>query len=91
MKAILVIDIDDSLVEGEERFAVDGYLMQESDCVGCYEAVGRINAVLKPMPKKKEAYAESYTERADEFSAKTHPLYADGWNACLEEITGETE
>ena len=55
MKAILVIDIDDSLIEGEERFAIDGYLMQESDCVGCYEAVGRItNAILKPMPEKKE-------------------------------------
>ncbi len=36
MKAILVIDIDDSLIEGEERFAIDGYLMQESDCDGCY-------------------------------------------------------
>ena len=55
MKAILVIDIDDSLIEGDERFAIDGYLMQESDCVGCYEAVGQIrNAVLKPMPTKKK-------------------------------------
>lgn len=41
---------------------------------------------LKPMPQKKEAYASSYTERAYEFSAKTHPLYADGWNDCLMEI-----
>ena len=41
---------------------------------------------LKPMPQKKEAYAESYTDRADEFSCKKHPLYAQGWNECLEEI-----
>ena len=82
MKAILVIDIDDSLVDGEERFAVDGYLMQESDCVGCYEAVGRINAVLKPMPEK----------NTWDITKNGHVTeYAEGWNACLEEITGETE
>lgn len=81
-KAILVIDIDDSLVDGEERFAVDGYLMQESDCVGCYEAVGRINAVLKPMPEK----------NTWDITKNGHVTeYAEGWNACLAEITGETE
>ena len=86
MKAILVIDIDDSLVEGDERFAVDGYLMQESDCVGCYEAVGRIeNAVLKPMPRHKYGFEDNGLRPSDQI------LIQSGWNACLDEILGETE
>lgn len=77
MKAVLVIDIDDSLIEGEDRFAIDGYLMQESDCVGCYETVGLIrNAVLKPMPKRKNIYTDIETI---------------GWNHCLEEIENGTD
>lgn len=83
MKAILVIDIDDSLIEGKEKFAVDGYLMQEPDCVGCYETVGRIrNAVLKPIPIKKEAVMGM---------GKINFGKALGWNACLDAITGEIE
>lgn len=46
MKAILLVKIDDSLIEGKEKFAVEGYLMQESDAPECYEAVGIINAPL---------------------------------------------
>lgn len=79
MKAILVIDIDDSLVEGEERFAVDGYLMQESDCVGCYEAVGRINAVLKPLPDCPDVPDTIANDVA----------YIIGWNDCIVEISKE--
>lgn len=81
MKAILVIDIDDSLIEGEERFVVDGYLMQESDCAGCYEAIGRItNAVLKPMPKKKPIYD------AIGLTQEVINLPNIGYNKCIEEI-----
>ena len=83
MKAILVIDIDDSLIEGEDKFAIDGYLMQESDCAGCYEAVGRIkNVVLKPLP---EVNTWDVTENGHVTE------FAEGWNACLDEILGETE
>lgn len=89
MKAILVIDIDDSLVEGEERFAVDGYLMQESDCVGCYEAVGRIrNAILKPMPNYMELEKPNVTQAK---AIKIDNSFRFGWNMCLGEILGETE
>lgn len=89
MKAVLVINIDDSLIEGDERFAVDGYLMQESDCVGCYEAVGRIrNAVLKPMP---QAVAYEMTDTQTIKAVKVDNGFRLGWNACLEKITGETE
>ena len=76
MKAILIIDIDGSLIEGEERFAIDGYLMQESDSVGCFEAVERItNAVLKPLPQRKT-------------NAKTHEeaIYMSGYNTCVSDI-----
>ena len=90
MKAILVIDIDDSLIEGDERFAIDGYLTQESDCIGCYEAVGRIrNAVLKPMPEKYlERDITIETERDVEMC--THGITI-GRNVLIDEILGVTE
>ena len=79
MKAILVIDIDDSLIEGNERFAVDGHLMQESDCDGCYEAVGYIkNAPLKPMPQLKDISDRKIT-------------YEEGWNECIESLEEDVE
>ena len=89
MKAILVIDVDDRFVEDEDdrfSFAIDVYLMQESDCAGCFEAVGYItNAVLKPMPQKKE------TRSAIQYSGLAEEYRKEGWNECLDEILGETE
>ena len=72
MKALIVIEIPE-----------DHFLVTANDL---YERLKGYKCDLKPMPQKKEAYASSYTERAYEFSAKTHPLYADGWNDCLMEI-----
>ena len=37
---------------------------------------------LKPMPKRK---LHEYEQVDDEYG------YVEGWNACLDEITGETE
>ncbi len=40
--------------------------------------------VIKPMPEKREPKEEWFNEyHRDEF--------ADGWNACIDEILGETE
>lgn len=58
---------------------------------------------LKPMPEKKvvtvnkieDIQSYSITEVADKISAqiilKTDEVFALGWNACIDEITGETE
>lgn len=88
MKAILVIDIDDSLIEGEDdRFAIDGYLMQESDAPECYEAVGYItNAVLKPMPDRKCIKNEDEFMDVCGWMEQVQIGMDIGWNACLEEI-----
>ena len=97
MKAILVIDINGSLIEGEDKFAIDGYLMQESDCAGCYEAVGYIkNVPLKPLPEKLYVGAKRIEDvmssefDIDKFILKIQldadKLFALGWNACIEVI-----
>lgn len=58
---------------------------------------------LRPTPQKKDVTVKriediqsySITEVADKISAKiilkTNEIFALGWNACLDEITGETE
>ena len=88
MKAILVIDKPESCtscllgIYNKKWFCLD--TNKDIDICDRYNIPEW--CPLKPMPQKKEAYAESYTDRADEFSCKKHPLYAQGWNECLEEI-----
>lgn len=62
-------------------------------CMATYErySIKYLNAIpalcpLKPMPKKKneEIVIKGHTGEIAE-------ACQDGWNACLEEITGETE
>ncbi len=90
MKAILVIDTDNCW---------DCPLERDAKCQYSHKKIPKKNipswCPLKPMPQKKEeACAEKYAEStyvvsytgAHEISAKTHPLYADGWNACIKEI-----
>ena len=46
-----------------------------------YDLVGKGDCPLRPLPQK------TYAEFPDSYKYG----YADGWNACLKEITGETE
>ena len=84
MKAILVIEMPNNIDISKLKIGGDGniYFLRDGEKASI---VGNIRNI-KPMPQKKEAYAESYTDRADEFSCKKHPLYAQGWNACIKEI-----
>ena len=64
--------------DGEGKWYIDGeihYTENES----LMKKVDADMIPLKPMPKKK--------------NTDFHPniVYANGWNACLEAITGETE
>lgn len=47
-----------------------------------YDLLKNYKPVLLPMPEKKE------TVRDEAYSVEDYRI---GWNACLEEITGETE
>ena len=93
MKAILVVDMPTKCSECE-LFSYSNDVCLATRKMVDKDIVGDIKidwCPLKPMPEKKEAYAVSHTEIAYEFTAKTHPLYADGWNACLEAIGDDGE
>ena len=77
MKAIILIELDEN------------HLAKQANDL--YDRLKGYKCELMPLPEKKEAYAVSYTDRPVSLSASTHPLYADGWNECLKEITGETD
>lgn len=77
MKAIAIIEILDG---GKGKWYIDGEIHYTED-----ESLMKKFDVemipLKPMPQKRE-------------SKDGHPFnecYADGWNACLREITGEND
>lgn len=84
MKAMLVIDMP------------DGSLWKTANDI--YERMSGYKCSLKPMPKKlPEISYDSgwygWTDTLDhviedQIKAKN---FAKGWNACLEELTGETE
>lgn len=80
MKLLLVIDVADDVAEAYEDFTVDYDLRgtpKEDRTVN--KSIKYVeDCPLKPMPQKKEIL---------DSRMKT----AIGWNACLDEITGETE
>lgn len=80
MKAILVIDVDDCInVESCKADVYVRFPFQSNRWVREYK-----NVSLKPMSQKREPKEEWFNEyHRDEF--------ADGWNACIEKIVGETE
>lgn len=49
-------------------------------CAGTREPIHSIGCPLKPMPEKRENLGTAYSV-----------AHTNGWNACLAEITGETE
>ena len=78
MKAVFVIDVDDCVnVE-----ACNSTVYVEFPFTADGWAKKYSNVSIKPMPKKRDNNEEWLNEyhRDD---------YADGWNACLDAITGE--
>lgn len=80
MKAILVIEMPDDVDIDKVRIGGDGniYFMRDGEKASI---VGNIRNI-KPMPQRIE---QGYP--TDDYTIGK----ADGWNACLKEITGETE
>lgn len=75
MKAIIVIEIDEN------------HLLKEMNEL--YDRLNGYKCDLKPMPEKlqfQEPFNDDYT-----VSWASRLGFVDGWNACLDEIIGETE
>ena len=85
MKAILVIDIADDVAEAYKDITVDYDLRgtpKEDRTVN--ESIKYVeDAKIRPLPQKKW-HEEGKENECEEW-------YRNGWNACLDEITGETE
>lgn len=82
MKAILVIDVPKSC----DECPLLRYSNLMKVCTPMNKATDEVECPLKPMPKKKneEIVIKGHTGEIAE-------AYQDGWNACIDEITGETE
>ena len=98
MKAIAIFEMPDYCFQCPCRMSEEE--VDECFCGISLEKIGGIFddkpkwCPLRPMPQKAEAYAISNTDRAVviKYSGKKyHPLYAQGWNACLDEIMGTQE
>ena len=78
MKAILVIEMPNDIDISKVRIGGDGniYFMRDGEKASI---VGNIRNI-KPLPQKVEMDINEYYEGM-----------SDGWNACLDKITGETE
>lgn len=77
MKAILVMDINDEELIGKMGNSIHIF----NDKYKC-------NWKLKPMPKKKDInYAE---KTSDGYYTLFSKRYVNGFNACIDEILGET-
>lgn len=84
MKFVLVIDVADDVAEAYEDFTVDyDFRGTPKEDRTVNESIKYVeDADVRPLPQK-----------------RTQPKYEDsislgfrnGWNACLQEITGETE
>lgn len=82
MKFVLVINVADDVVEAYEDFTVDYDFRgtpKEDQTVN--ESIKYIEgAEPRPLPQKVDMGLNDYYEGM-----------ADGWNACIDEIMGETE
>lgn len=81
MKAILVVDIPDGYGDVYDNKAV---LTLRNGKLGT--SLGIYNVPLKPLPQKKEETFAYWIANCNDPES-----YINGFNACLEEITGETE
>lgn len=80
MKAVLVIDMPDNLDIPLEDIKA-GITVSSKDVRKSMLYLKYKNVELRPLPQKKGQYANDYG----------YNMMAQGWNACLDEITGETE
>ena len=82
MKLLLVIDVADDVAEAYEDFTVDyDFRGTPKEDRTVNESIKYIeDAEPRPLPQKVEMDFNEYYEGM-----------ADGWNACLKKITGETE
>ena len=78
MKAVIVIDMPDDM-EIKDTKALHITLFN-----GLFTRDISINCPLRPLPKPITDYDVKVSYDYD-------PYYAEGWNDCLAEITGETE
>lgn len=87
MKAILVVDINDELLEYYEDFYVDYDLRAERKDDNVTESIRYVeDCPLKSIPQKKEL-EESGNSLIDDCKE----YYTDGWNDCIDEILGEED
>ena len=82
MKMIAIIDVPDGegkwYIDGEIHYTENESLMKKFDAD---------MIPLKPMPQEQDIYEIGMDE--EDTNAKRQ--WNKGWNACLEEIVGETE
>lgn len=83
MKAVLVIDVPDNILLDFSKANIEikesAYLVNKDENKWKYTKPIKIEGIpLRPLPHKLQA--DWYTDG-----------YKEGFNACLEEITGETE
>ena len=88
MKAILIIDIPDDLIDDYENFYVDYDLRGERKDINVNESIKYVeDCPLKPIPKKRR-------EPGEKLKNNNSSIYygdcrfVDGWNACIDEILG---
>lgn len=60
-------------------------------CTPMREAASDVECPLRPLPNKKEEWVDSGYIPMDGFPEKIFDEYSEGWNDCIDEITGETE
>ena len=80
MKAFLVVDIPDDLMV--EECDIDYQVYYSNENADSFLVEESTAMTLRPLPQKREPKEEWLNEyHRDEF--------ADGWNACLDEILGD--
>jgi len=85
MKAVLVIDVPDNIILGFSKANIEikenAYLVNKDENAWKYTKPIRFEGVsLRPLPQKKTP------QGSDLFND-----YVNGWNDCIDAITGETE
>lgn len=83
MKAILVIDVP---TESLENVIASVNICEQREGYNIIlKRMGKMS--LKPMPKEEDIYEVGMNEE----DTRAKQQWNKGWNACIEEITGETE
>ncbi len=76
MKAILVIDVEERDIGRKVN-----YISVQGGGYSYIVGTMGMDARLRPLPQK----------RINKDCLVVHEIWNEGWNACLKEITGETE